>query len=180
METAKKTASWFWLSIEIVVLLWIAFGIYLFAKWYFFPSKQVEKIAAKTTSVSAKPKKEIWVFEFKTEPEDVINAKKNNVDQICYRENDVINKPYFDGKEIRFKYKTSKGKVIYAILDKKSPSETHFVGMVDLPELPKGRKLIIRLKETSAPDKFEGLIETWDGENWYPQIPAFLKKIQVQ
>lgn len=121
-----------------------------------------------------------WVFEFKPEPEDIINARKNKVDQICYRENDVVNKPYFDEKEIRFKYKTSKGKIIYAILDKKSPSETHFLGIVDLPELPKGRKLIIRLKETSTPDKFEGLIETWDGENLYPQIPAFLKKVQVQ
>ena len=52
--------------------------------------------------------------------------------------------------------------------------------MVDLPELPKGRKLIIRLKETSAPDNFDGNIETWDGENWYPVIPAFLKKVQIQ
>lgn len=124
-----------------------------------------------------------WVFEVKPEPEDIINARNNGVDQICYRENDVVNKPYFDGKEIRFKYKTSKEKVICAILDKKSPSESHFLGMVDLPDQtgkPKGRKLIIRLKETSTADKFEGLIETWDGENWYPQIPAFLKKVQVQ
>ena len=52
--------------------------------------------------------------------------------------------------------------------------------MVDLPELPKGRKLIIRLKETNTPDSFDGVLETWDGKNWYPQIPAFLKKVQVQ
>lgn len=124
-----------------------------------------------------------WIFGFKAEPEDIINAKGKGVDQICYRENDVVNKPYFDKNEIRFKYKTSKGKVIYAILDKKNPSETHFLGMVDLPDQPgktKGRKLIIRLKESSAPDSFEGEIETWDGINWYPKIPAFLKKVQVQ
>ena len=123
-----------------------------------------------------------WVFGFKAEPEDIINAKMKKVDQDSYRENDVLNKPYFDKNEIRFKYKTSKEKVIYAILDKKSPSETHFLGMVDLPDQPgkfKGRKLIIRLKETSAPDSFEGLIETWDGKNWYPQIPAFLKKVKI-
>lgn len=129
------------------------------------------------------PVKTKWIFGFKAEPEDIINARKEGVDQISYRENDVINKPYFDKNEIRFKYKTSKEKVIYAILDKKSPSETHFLGMADLPDQPdkpKGRKLIIRLRETSAPDSFEGLIETWDGKNWYPQIPAFLKKVQIQ
>ncbi len=124
-----------------------------------------------------------WIFGFKADPEDIINAKKKKVNQICYRENDVLNKPNFDNNEIRFKYKTSKGKVVYAILDKKKESDTYFMGMVDLPDmpnLPKGRKLIIWLKETSIPDNFEGIIETWDGKNWYPAIPAFLKKVNAQ
>lgn len=136
----------------------------------------------KTTSIASIPVYK-WVFEFKPEPEDIMKARKERVDQISYRENEVVNKPYFDKNEIRFKYKTSKGKVIYAILDKKNPNESHFLGMVDLPDQPgkpQGRKLIIRLKETSMPDSFDGNIETWDGENWYPVIPAFLKKVPVQ
>lgn len=139
----------------------------------------LEKPEEKTAKTALAPAYK-WVFEFKPEPEDIMKARKKGIDQICYRENEVVNKPYFDKNKIWFKYKTSKGKVINAILDKKSPSESHFLGMVDLPELPKGRKLIIRLKETSVPDSFDGNIETWDGENWYPVIPAFLKKVPVQ
>ena len=67
-----------------------------------------------------------WVFGFKAEPEDIINAKMKKVDQDSYRENDVLNKPYFDKNEIRFKYKTSKEKVIYAILDKKVQAKLTF------------------------------------------------------
>ena len=67
-----------------------------------------------------------WIFEFKPEPKDVINAIKKGVDQICYRENEVLNKPDFSNNEIRFKYKTSKGKVINAILDKKVQAKLTF------------------------------------------------------
>lgn len=33
-----------------------------------------------------------WIFEVKPEPEDIMKARKEGVDQVSYRENDVVNK----------------------------------------------------------------------------------------
>ena len=119
------------------------------------------------------PKPTTWIFQIKADPEVIIAAKGKGVNQASLKE---FNLTYFSktDKELKFKYKTSTGKLVDALLDKKKPDDIHYFGMADLPDPPKGRKMMLWLKNDG--EGFEGTTTTWDGIRWYPTVSAFLKK----
>lgn len=88
VEKTKKT--WFWMSVQVVILLWIAFGVYLFAKWYFFPSKQIEKIA---TTVSEK-RETVMSFvagnKLMTEENSQAGTQETRISSLSYNDFEII------------------------------------------------------------------------------------------
>ena len=122
-------------------------------------------------SIPTKPA--TWIFQIKADPEVIIVAKGKGVNQAPLKEFKLTFFSQTD-KELRFKYKTSTGKLVDVLLDKKKPDDTHYFGMADLPDPPKGRKMMLWLKTDG--EGFEGTTLTWDGVRWYPTVSAFLKK----
>ena len=126
-----------------------------------------------TKPAPAKPAR--WIFQILADPEVIIRARAKRVNQAPLTE---FNLNYFSktDNELRFRYKTPTGKTVDVLLNKRSLNDSHYFGMADLPDPPKGRKMMLWLKNNDRDDGFEGTTVTWDGSRWYPTVTAFLKR----
>jgi len=173
-STSAKKSSFLkilWWALTPILITLIVFGtLSIFSKK---ESAEVSKKVTSSPSKSIPTKPATWIFQIKADPEVIIVAKGKGVNQAPLKEFKLTFFSQTD-KELRFKYKTSTGKLVDVLLDKKKPDDTHYFGMADLPDPPKGRKMMLWLKTDG--EGFEGTTLTWDGVRWYPTVSAFLKK----
>lgn len=138
----------------------------------YYKSDDFEEKGVALKPAPAKPAR--WIFQIQADPEVIIRARAKRVNQAPLTE---FNLNYFSktDNELRFRYKTPTGKTVDVLLNKRSLNDSHYFGMADLPDPPKGRKMMLWLKN-DGDDGFEGTTVTWDGSRWYPTVTAFLKR----